>query len=243
MKTLAPADMVRVWDLGQRRPNWQRALIMLEPALPELSADALSNLSIGQRNARLFALRQSVVGPVMNALVKCPKCGEPLEFEQLIAELIEDYADPTEREFEVTEGRYCVRHRLLTSADLARAGGRGGLEEVRAHLTRSAVVSATFDGVAIDVDDLPSEVVAAVEEQMDAADPLARVAIPLACAGCEHVWPALFDIATYFWAELDARAKQALQDVIALARHYGWGETEILAMSPARRDYYLGAIP
>jgi hypothetical protein len=49
----------------------------------------------------------------------------------------------------------------------------------------------------------------------------------------------LFDIATFFWAEVSAHARRLIRDVHALARAYGWREVEILSMSGWRRERYL----
>ena len=61
----------------------------------------------------------------------------------------------------------------------------------------------------------------------------------LTCQGCGHEWAAVFDIVTFFWAELVAQAKRLLREVHQLARAYGWRESEILAMSSQRRHTYL----
>jgi hypothetical protein len=242
MLTLATADIVGIWELGQRRPNWHKALITLAPALPHLAPDTLSKLTIGERNAFLFALRRAVVGPVMNALVHCPRCREPLEFEQVIAELLDGYAPPDAREFEFASGGFAARYRLLTSEDLAHAAGQRGVPGAKAALIARAVIVANLDGEPIEAADLPRDFTEALGDHMAAADPLAQVAIQLACAACEHVWGAQLDIVTFLWSELEVQAKQLLSDVVTLAGHFGWREADILAMSPARREYYMGAI-
>ena len=38
---------------------------------------------------------------------------------------------------------------------------------------------------------------------------------------------------------MEGRAKRLLMDVHLLARAYGWSEAEVLALSPARRRFYL----
>ena len=75
--------------------------------------------------------------------------------------------------------------------------------------------------------------------RMGDADPQADVQLALACPGCRHEWSAPFDIATFFWSELKARAEMLLREVHELAAAYGWSENEILGLSAARRAAYL----
>lgn len=242
MRTLAAADIVSVWELGQRRVDWHRALVVLAPALPRMKPSELSALTIGQRNAYLFALRQRVIGPVMNALVNCSICREPLEFEQRVDEVLQGYQPPVRREFEFTDGVFVVRYRLLTSEDLACAGSGLDVSSAKGTLISRAVVEAFRHGSPVSAADLPGDVVGALGEHMAERDPLSSVAVPLACAACGHVWAAPLDIVSFLWAELEVQANLAFEDVVSLARAYGWSESEILLMSPTRRQYYLRAI-
>jgi hypothetical protein len=77
---------------------------------------------------------------------------------------------------------------------------------------------------------------------MEALDPLAEIRISLTCPQCNHKWDAWFDIAGYFWAEIQDWAEKTLAAVHQLARAYGWSEGEILELSPVRRQLYLGMI-
>ena len=242
MATLAASDIVSIWELGSQRPDWSKALIALGPALPQARPSDLAALSVGERNAHLLALRRSVIGPVMQALVKCPVCGEPLEFEQRIDELLDGYAPPAGREFDFASGDHEVRYRLLTSDDLAHAASRHGEPEAHRALIERALVSASRGGEPIAPAELSDEMLDLVALDMAERDPLAHVEIPLACAACEHVWPAMFQIVPFLWIEFERKAKEVLEEVVTLARSYGWSEAAILEMAPARRQYYLDAI-
>ncbi len=74
---------------------------------------------------------------------------------------------------------------------------------------------------------------------LSTCDPQADVRIDLDCASCGHRWTSPFDIARYLWTELETHARRLLYDVHALATAYGWAEADVLAVSPARRRYYL----
>lgn len=242
MVSLAPEDIVSIWELGQHRPDWNKALIVLAPALPQAGPGELAAMTVGERNARLLELRQNMVGPVMHALVKCPICGQPLEFEQRTDELLEGYRPPAAREFAFSSGDFSARYRLLTSDDLAHAASRGDEPHARQSLIDRALLETLREGAPVAVSDLPAEIFDLLVKDMSDSDPLAHVEIPLACAACEHVWAAALEIVSFFWVELERKAKQVLEDVVTLARSYGWSEAAILSMEPARRQFYLEAI-
>ena len=66
--------------------------------------------------------------------------------------------------------------------------------------------------------------------------------LALACPACGHRWQSVFDIAAFLWREIDAWAQRTLRDVHALARGYGWHESDILALTATRRQIYLEMI-
>ncbi|MGH8523199.1 MAG: phage baseplate protein, partial [Gammaproteobacteria bacterium] len=72
------------------------------------------------------------------------------------------------------------------------------------------------------------------------ADPQSNLQISLTCPACGHCWEALFDIVFFLWAEINHWAERTLRAVHLLARAYGWREADVLAMSPTRRQMYLG---
>jgi hypothetical protein len=239
---LAAADIVSIWELGRHRPDWSKALIALGPALPEARPSELAEMTVGERNAHLLALRGAVIGPVMHAMVKCPICGEPLEFEQRVDELLDGYAPPAPREFAFASGDYAARYRLLNSGDLAHAAACDAEPDAREALAGRALLELSRAGEAIAAADLPAEIGDALARDMADRDPLAHLAIPLACVACEHVWSATLQIVPFLWIELERKAKQVLEEVVVLARAYGWSEAAILEMGPGRRQYYLDSI-
>jgi hypothetical protein len=217
-----------------------RALLVLAPALPELTWGELSALSIGQRNTCLFALRQHTFGSALRARAVCPVCGGALEFNAAVTDLCDFARTPTRAGTrELRAAGYTVAYRLLDSRDLARAVDGGELAAARARLIQACVVRA-HDGVRdVPASELPAEVVAALADEVSAADPQADVRVALACPHCGHEWTLPFDIGPFLWTEIDTEARRLLTEVHTLARAYGWNETEILAMSAARRQLYL----
>jgi hypothetical protein len=87
--------------------------------------------------------------------------------------------------------------------------------------------------------DLPAPVVEAVEQAMAALDPAAELHLSLTCPECGHAWPEYLDPVAFLSVEIEAMARQTLEEVHMLASTYGWSEAEVLALSPWRRRQYL----
>lgn len=242
MRRLAAADLIRVWELGQGRPNWLRALLLLGPYFPDRKPSQLSALSVGERNAHLFALRESLSGGVINGFVRCPVCREALEFSETVSAILENYQPPASREGRIEAAGCTIRYRLLDSRDLAAASERHGVEQARGELIRRSVIDSHHGETALPAAEIPADAVGALADAVAHADPLSETRIALACAECGHVWKAGLDIVTILWAEIEVRAKRLLHDVQLIAREYGWSERDILAMSEGRRQYYLGVL-
>jgi hypothetical protein len=79
----------------------------------------------------------------------------------------------------------------------------------------------------------------AVAQKMSDADPQADVHTGLTCPECGHHWEAVFDIVSFFWEEIENWIRRTLREVHLLASAYNWRESDILALSPWRRQYYL----
>ncbi len=238
MRTPSAAELVRVWELGFDRAPWYRALLLLAPAFPDRTFDELAQLSIGERNVRLVALRVLLFGPSVEAAVACPRCAAPLEFGFDLLAMCPDAAAPLEHrasEFFVEADGTMLRCRAATSSDLA-AVASADSSSSRDALVRRLIVSATgSDDAAIDAG-------AAMERIGDAlanADPYADTSMAFQCAACAHEWNAPFDIAAFLWTEITSQVYRVLEDVQRLAKTYGWSEGSILAMTGLRRRFYL----
>ena len=238
MRSLTAADIVTIWDQAQAWHPVDRALLLLAYALPELPAEKLLALSVGQRNVRLLRTRQLMVGDRLEGLVTCPQCKESLEFHVQVTQLL--LPEPEIQVQEVAIDAWRVRYRLPNSLDLAALlSSQQSLPAARQMLIERCLLAASRDGENISIGDLPEKVILQVANAMSEADPLADMRFTLTCHACGHEWLAAFDIVTFFWEELAAQAKRLLREVHQLARAYGWRESEILAMSSQRRRTYL----
>lgn len=239
VESLSATDILHVWELGASQHPLDRALTILRVAGAVRSDEDASRLSIGQRDARLLAVREATLGPTLASFTECPACREPLEFVLQAAEIRGRCAAPQLGEFCVSSGEIRLILRCLDSRDLA-ALLVAQPPDPRLWLLERCVVSATdATGSRLLVGELAEPVHTAVVEALAERDPGAVIQLDLRCPACEHRFTAIVDIVEFFWTELTAVARRALAEVAELARAYGWRETDILAMSARRRRVYL----
>jgi hypothetical protein len=238
MRPPSAPDLLNAWEHGLGQPPPARALALLAAAWPGASPEAVARLPVGSRDACLLALRELAFGSRLLAATSCPACGEELEVAFHVADIrvvpTPDRLDPG-GPLTIHAGGRKVRFRLPDSLDLLAATVPGDPAG-----TRRALLERCLAGP--QAGELPPEVVEAIEARMAEADPQADVRLAVTCQVCSHGWEAAFDIATYLWAEVDAWATRTLYEVHLLAAAYGWRETDILALSLARRRFYLEAV-
>ncbi len=240
MHILNEEQIVHLWEMGLSQHPLDRALTLLMTAFPEASRQQLARLSIGRRDACLFALREQTFGPRLNSLATCPSCGEQFEFALDTAKLpVAANIEPAAREYTLAMEEGEIVFRLPDSLDLAAIISCGDVESARSALALRCILRTGRDGAGIPPEQLPASLIDAMVAQMDSCDPLAVMDVPLDCAACGLRWTLLFDIVSFFWTEITAQAHRLLREVHTLAAHYGWREADILALSAIRRQYYL----
>jgi hypothetical protein len=224
-----------MWETGDGQAPPVRALLLAAAASP---GDAVADLSLADLNALLLDLREGSFGAALPCAADCPNCDEPLEVTVTTDELRtprrQNVPGPRrDRATLVAEG-YEVTYRALTGRDLL-AVDPASPEARRVLLSRCVL------GTDPAVDVLPKGVLETVAGRLADLDPGADTTLPLACPFCRHTWAAALDVAEYLWAEVEGYARRLLHEVHTLARAYGWSESEVLAVSPARRRFYLEA--
>lgn len=253
MRNLTAPEFLAVWERGLDRFPFERALALLEAACPDVSLDQLAALSIGRRDQMLLSLREAAFGSRLTALATCPKCNETLEIEMDLDELRRvpgalhpsggraQQEDPPDGPvvpcvtISVADREFLLR--APNTADLAAAAGMNSEDASQHILCRCLRASDADSGVS--AEELSSAVVSQAAEAIAQLDPHADIQIDVACASCGNAWLEPFDIVSFLWDELDGWARRMLREVHGLARVYGWTESEILALSPMRRHYYL----
>jgi hypothetical protein len=244
MRPLSTRELLDAWERGQAKPPVQRSLTLLAAACPEIPAEDLAHESIGWRDARLLTLREWTFGPHLVSLASCPACGERLEmaFEVADVRASEPGEDATEPLSLAASG--CeLTFRLPNSLDLAAlAAGEATGDARRRLLARCLLGARGPDSKEVSLNNLPEATLQAVADRMAEADPQGDVELALSCPACSHTWPAAFDVASFFWTEVDAWARVLLREIHLLAATYHWCEMDILRLSPWRRRAYLELI-
>ncbi len=237
MRALSASELMDVWEWGWNQPPVQRALALLAVAFPETPGDTLAELSIGQRDLCLLTLREQTFGSQLAGLTACPECDARLELSFDVRDVRVELPSEFVEVHSLNVSDYQVRFRVPNSLDLSALTSTSSLSAARQLLFERCLLSAQRDGEAID--QLPVEVVDAVSARMAEVDPQADVRLALVCPVCRHNWEATFDIVSFFWSEINAWALRILREVHMLASAYGWCESEILALSQQRRQFYL----
>jgi hypothetical protein len=233
--TLGAEAIVQIWERGRREHPVDRALTILA-VLSERPRRELAEISVERRDSLLLAWRSRLFGDSMAGYASCPRCECGVDV-SLTAGGLEE---PEER-FLVEVAGQSVGVRLPTSRDLAALAGCESVEAARRMLVRRCIEggpagdgSPAGDGVHDGAD-----VAAAVETELDRRAGVSAGAVALACPDCGHGWNVELDVAAFTWREIEILARQLLRHVDVLARRYGWSEQDILALSPARRRFYL----
>ena len=226
------AEVLDLWDRAAPERGWRRALVLAGAKDWEEAA----SWPLGERDTRVLDFRKQLFGARMALRQECPGCTAELETEIDLDALLGPMAGPGGT---LRWGDFRVVFRVPDTALLARAERARTVEEARRLLLEGCVEEAERGGEPVEARALPEDVVKALGDAIDEADPRANVELSFQCAACGETFDVAFDAAGCVWAELDVWARRRLEEVHTLAEAYGWGEREILSLSEWRRQTYL----
>lgn len=223
-----------------------RCVSRLGPNEP-VTREAIRSLTAGDREALLLHLRGLTWGERQRCLLACPmpECGEKLEVELAIGDLLLPPYGESIQEHELTIGEgddipIVVRFRLPTGSDQEAAAvvARTDVATAVDLLFQRCVRSATSSyGSA--VDKLPDALAEQLPGRIAELDPQAEITLNLSCPVCGCAFSAVFDTASYLIQELEAGMRHLYREVHLLAYHYHWSAAEILGMSTGKRRQFL----
>jgi hypothetical protein len=228
-----PYELIELWERGRTQHPVDRALTLVGAVHRDASRRELAEWCLGDRDAALLSLYRSSFGDTLDATGTCPDCRAAVEAQVRIAELpVEGRRSPT-GDGEVSIGGRTIRFRLPNSTDVAAIVGAPDPKAARAELVRRLVGE--------EVGDLSREDASRLEAAIEDAAPLTEISVVLACPECGCSWVESLDVAAFVWTHVAARAERLLWQVVRLAHAYGWTERDVLALSPARRQWYVEA--
>jgi len=239
MVTVDATTLLAAWELGNGQHPVRRALTLLAVTDDARSADEWADASIGERDARLFGVREALFGDRIEVTATCARCGERLQAEFSTHDVLHSLA-PAERASVlglVTHG-YDVQMRLPTSRDIEEAIALPP-SEGRSALLGRCITRVVRDGAPQDPASLPDEVVEAALAELSRRDPLAELQIGVSCDACGHERPMSFDIGEHLWGDVSECATRLMREVHLLASAYHWTERDICRLSATRRRAYL----
>src|SRR5216684_15271 len=179
MRALSAMELLHAWERASALPPVDSALALLEAA-DDQAEDDPAQYPLGERDARLMSLRESVFGREARAIVRCPACAADLEVGFDLADLRATVAGCAADGLTFSVQGYEGRFRLPNSTDLrALSPLSGDPSAARRQLLARCVVDARCDGETVGADALPEAVREAISRRMTEADPQAFAALRL----------------------------------------------------------------
>lgn len=239
MRQLTADEWINLWERGMHAPSARRALLMLQAAgLDEQPLDA-ARLSIGDRDRKLLAWRELLLGAELAGLARCMMCGTQVEMTFCKDQISSDQVQTDS--LRVEAHGYQVEFRLPNTEDLL-AVVTGDFESARRQILAMCIIEARYGRELCSAAELPADVVDDINDRMSAADPQADISLNVTCPECGSTFSVAFDIVGFLWREIEANAQRLLREVHTFARAYGWSEAEVLALTSERRQLYLEMI-
>lgn len=215
----------------------ERAVVLASLVEPEGSRDDVMQRPLGRLAAVLLQLHEQLTGPTLEAIADCAECGTTVEFCLDTAGLVSLADKICDEQAPLAYGRYELSWRVPSTADLLSVAGLDDGADTA--LLARCVREARCAGRQIRIEEIPGDVIAALSAAIGDADPLAEITSELSCPACNARFDTSIELTSFVWTELDARARQLLIEVDALARAYGWSEADSLRLSDMRRAEYL----
>jgi len=242
LKPLRDGLLLEAWERSAVAGDSGRAAALLSSACPDTSVEHWETIGLPEVVLQLARLRQLSFGSGLTAYLPCSHCGDRLEFQIDLAQIIphlETLSTETIAEWTCGSDRFSMRP--ANQHDLAEAGTQNDPEEARWVLLQRCT---RINGQPV-TDENSAALRASEAQAMEAFTRLhqgAEITFHVACVNCGHAEETDLDMARFLWAEVRHRVSRLFRDVHELASAYGWSEDAILAMPAHRRARYLEII-
>lgn len=184
---------------------------------------------------RLVATTEQVNAFSFTARCAQAPCGEAFEFDLPLPALFADAdADAAGPIHVLLDEQRSVTLRRPTGDDLRQWRSAQPA-------SRTAAVRMMLDTLLLAGEVQPQDE-ARLSDSIAAADPLTAFAVSCQCPACGAANEVPIDLDAAALARLCAHQRVLLLEIHGLASHYGWTESQVLAIPPARRAHYLALI-
>jgi hypothetical protein len=234
-------SLLDAWERGRLESPGERALTLLAAADERAPRSQLRSLTVGARDRQLLELRRELFGTAVDAVVSCPRCGDQAELHFEVDAILVDAGEPRRSHVEVETEAGQLRVRLPTADDLAAAHAPADPDRALTVLLERLLLPAG-DAPPPPAGELSAGTIDRIGTALAAADPQADMTFDVGCPACGTEYRTPFDVVAFVWGELGDWAVRLLGEVHTLARAYGWREQDTLALSPARRRFYIDAV-
>lgn len=231
MRQADPDRLLRTWERAVGATGPVRGTALLEA----LDGEVSHRPTLVQVEAALAAHRIAWFGRSAPMLATCPDCHA--EYELLLDLAAVDWQKSQQAVVEFTFDGEQVTVRPPCSADMVAIAHVSAPEAFADALFKRCIVSGWSQSGSA----LPAEMRMLAAEALQQAGHAPRT-VDLGCGACGARWQPLIDIAGLLWTEIDTQARRLLHEVQRLASAFHWSEHDILALSPARREFYLNSL-
>lgn len=243
MAELGGRALLDIWCGVQGMNPWEAGVHLLALGDGSPSTDPLLDLPLGERDRRLFVLREAWFGHDLASQSACPACGERVELNVTTDMFTHPPSPgPPRRTERLSNGRE-VEVRALTTRDLRAVAGMKDPVAARWSLLRSTVrVVPRPIGDSGGEEELSTGELEEGGLRASALDPRAEILLDVICPRCIVTWQVSFDIAARLVSDLRDAAERLIEQVDRIARVYHWSEQEILDLPGSRRQRYLDLV-
>jgi hypothetical protein len=244
VRSLCGEDELFWLDLPDRWSLPQRVSALLERVVgwnaAPLPDGIAGGLTVGDREALLLHVRRLTFGSRIECVLNCPQCGEKLDLDLSVDDLLLPPYDQPQPEYEAPFGDgFHVRFRLPTGADQVEIAGLAQLDldaAGQALIDRCVLAVSHHDQP---LERLPQSLNGDLSDSMAQLDAQAELRIQMACPVCGADFATLLDMAQFLAAEIANHSRLLNREIHALALYYHWSEAEILHLPVQRRQTYL----
>jgi hypothetical protein len=196
-------------------------------------------LGVGKRIECLLILANLEGAGVLSIPLRCPhpSCGQPIELDLTLAELLAVGQEAGEDPVCVPLGAAHLVLRRPTGADQL-AWLQDTFHDERMAV-QAIIRTLMVEGPEVA---LSPACIEQIETLLDRHDPLVQFGLSVVCPYCQELAPHDVDLAAFAVQQLRAAQARLIEVVHRLAAQYHWTEAEILAIPPWRRACYLALV-